>query len=103
MAKRRHKEDDSDSILVDVPATGGSDRLLLELDLDRPPPPDPKDPEEVHEAGRRLGERSGEVRRQRRRAPVIPTPTYPTVSDTPTHPRTPWWLDPPRLPGRKRR
>ena len=67
------------------------------------PPPDPKDPEEVHEAGRRLGERSGEVRRQRRRAPVIPAPTYPTVSDTPTRPRTPWWFDPPRLPGRKRR
>ena len=45
----------------------------------RAEPENPRDPE-THEAARRLGQRSAEVRRHRRLAPKIPTPTIPRMS-----------------------
>ena len=73
---------------------------------DAPPPsrlvsreePDPS-VDEVLEAARRLGQRSGEVRRNRQpRAPRV-APVFP--SPPPTRRRPPPWYRPPRLPGQR--
>ena len=68
----------------------------------RPVYPKKRDPE-TSEAARRMGVRSGEVRRQRRRlGPHIQRPELPKLNVRPEKPkRPPLWFRPPRLPGVK--
>ena len=69
------------------------------------PPPGPEDlPDETtHEAARRLGERSGEVRRQRShgQAPKPPKLLKPMATPKPAT-KPPPWFRPPRMPGARR-
>ena len=64
---------------------------------------DNHDQEPVKESARRLGQRSGEVRRHRRRSIRRPTLQPQRVSQERRGERLPAWFRPPRLPGQRPR